>query len=135
LLVADLQQARELCVISDRAQRLADRYWPGPLTMVLEAARDLPAWIGDQARGTVGVRVPQHPVALELLSIAGALAVSSANRGGEAPALGDEEARGVFGDAVIGYLAGVGSAGTASTVLDVTVDPPQVLRAGPLTIE
>jgi tRNA threonylcarbamoyl adenosine modification protein (Sua5/YciO/YrdC/YwlC family) len=135
LLVADLQQARELCVISDQAQRLADRYWPGPLTMVLEAARDLPAWIGDQARGTVGVRVPQHPVALELLSIAGALAVSSANRSGEDPAVGDEDARAVFGDLVVGYLAGEGGAGTASTVLDVTVQPPEVLRAGPLTID
>jgi tRNA threonylcarbamoyl adenosine modification protein (Sua5/YciO/YrdC/YwlC family) len=135
LLVADLQQARELCVISEQANRLAGRYWPGPLTMVLEAARDLPAWIGDQARGTVGVRVPQHPVALELLTIAGALAVSSANRSGEAPAVGDADAREVFGDAVIGYLAGEGGAGTASTVLDVTVDPPRVLRVGPVAID
>ncbi|MGI9610091.1 MAG: L-threonylcarbamoyladenylate synthase, partial [Acidimicrobiia bacterium] len=106
----------------------------GPLTMVLEAARDLPAWIGDQARGTVGVRVPQHPVALELLTIAGALSVSSANRSGEAPAVGDEDARAVFGDSVVGYLAGEGGAGTASTVLDVTVEPPKILRAGPVEL-
>jgi tRNA threonylcarbamoyl adenosine modification protein (Sua5/YciO/YrdC/YwlC family) len=134
LLVADLEQARELCVITERARALAEQHWPGPLTMVLEAARDLPDWIGDQARGTVGVRVPRHPVALELLERAGSLAVTSANRTGEGPAVSDGEAREVFGDAVTGYLAGAGSAGMASTVLDVTVQPPVVLRPGPITI-
>ena len=132
LLVADLVQAHELVVITAIAQRLADEFWPGPLTLVLPAARDLPVWIGDQARGTVGVRVPQHPVALDLLDKAGTLAVTSANRSGEEAAVDDTQAREVFGDAVIGYLAGVGSAGTASTVLDATVDPPAVLRAGPV---
>ena len=135
LLVADLEHARQLCVISSAARGLAAQYWPGPLTMVLEAATDLPAWIGDQARGTVGVRVPEHEVALELLNVAGALAVTSANRSGEDPALSDEEARAVFGDSVIGYLAGEGGAGLASTVLDVTVDPPEVLRRGPITLD
>ncbi len=135
LLVADLEQARELCVITGRARTLAKRYWPGPLTMVLEAARELPEWIGDQAHGTVGVRVPQHPVAIELLERAGTLAVTSANRSGEEPALNDREARAIFGDAVIGYLAGEGSAGRASTVLDVTADPPIVLRPGPVVVD
>ena len=132
LLVADLEQAHELVVITAISQRLADEFWPGPLTLVLPAARDLPVWIGDQARGTVGVRVPQHPVALDLLDKAGTLAVTSANRSGEEAAVDDAQAREVFGDAVIGYLAGAGSAGTASTVLDATVDPPAVLRAGPV---
>ncbi|MCP4247008.1 MAG: threonylcarbamoyl-AMP synthase, partial [bacterium] len=135
LLVADLEQARELCVITGPARNLAERYWPGPLTMVLEAARSLPEWIGDQARGTVGVRVPEHPVALELLERAGTLAVTSANRSGEEPAVNDEQARAIFADAVIGYLAGEGRAGTASTVLDITVDPPLVLRQGPVKID
>jgi tRNA threonylcarbamoyl adenosine modification protein (Sua5/YciO/YrdC/YwlC family) len=135
LLVADLEHAHELCVITPRARSLAERYWPGPLTMVLEAARELPAWIGDQARGTVGVRVPQHPVALELLSLAGALAVTSANRSGDAPAVGDVDARAFFGDSVTGYLAGEGGAGTASTVLDVTTEPATVLRPGPLVVD
>lgn len=135
LLVADLEQARELCVISERARTLAARHWPGPLTLVLHAARDLPAWIGDQARGTVGVRVPQHVVALELLERAGTLAVSSANRSGEEPAVSHEEAESIFGAAVIGYLRGKGSSGQASTVLDLTVDPPAVLRAGPVVID
>ena len=133
LLVADLEQARELCVITERARELADQHWPGPLTMVLEAARDLPEWIGDRARGTVGLRVPRHPVALELLERTGTLAVTSANRSGEEPAVSDDEARALFGDAVTGYLPGAGSAGMASTVLDITVQPPVVLRPGPVT--
>ncbi len=132
LLVADLEQAHELVTITSQAQRLADEFWPGPLTLVLPAASGLPAWIGDQTRGTVGVRVPQHPVALDLLDKAGTLAVTSANRTGEEAAIDDEQAREVFGDAVTGYLAGAGSAGTASTVLDATSDPPVLLRAGPV---
>jgi tRNA threonylcarbamoyl adenosine modification protein (Sua5/YciO/YrdC/YwlC family) len=132
LLVADLEQAHELCIITGEARALAKRYWPGPLTMVLEAAHDLPPWVGDQARGTVGVRVPQHPVALQLLRLSGTLAVTSANRSGEEPAVSDSAARAIFGDAVTGYLEGEGSAGSASTVLDVTLDPPVVLRQGPI---
>jgi tRNA threonylcarbamoyl adenosine modification protein (Sua5/YciO/YrdC/YwlC family) len=132
LLVADLEQAHELVVITAIAERLAAEFWPGPLTLVLPAARDLPPWIGDQARGTVGVRVPQHPVALDLLDKAGTLAVTSANRSGEEAAADHEQALQIFGDAVIGYLEGAGSAGLASTVLDATVDPPAVLRAGPV---
>ena len=132
LLVADLEQAHELVVITALAERLAAEFWPGPLTLVLPAARDLPPWIGDQARGTVGVRVPQHPVALDLLDKAGTLAVTSANRSGEKAAVDHKQALQIFGDAVIGYLEGAGSAGLASTVLDATVDPPAVLRAGPV---
>ncbi len=132
LLVADLEQAHELVVITAKAERLAAEFWPGPLTLVLPAARDLPPWIGDQARGTVGVRVPQHPVALDLLDKAGTLAVTSANRSGEEAAVDHEQALQIFGDEVTGYLEGVGSAGLASTVLDATVDPPAVLRAGPV---
>lgn len=134
LLVADLEHAHQLCEISSKARVLAAEHWPGPLTMVLPAAEDLPKWIGDQERGTIGVRVPEHAVALELLNTSGALAVTSANRHGEDPAVSDVEARAIFGDAVIGYLAGEGGAGLASTVIDVTVDPPAVLRKGPISI-
>ena len=132
LLVANLEQAHELVDITALAERLAAEFWPGPLTLVLPAARDLPPWIGDQARGTVGVRVPQHPVALDLLDKAGTLAVTSANRSGEEAAVDHEQALQIFGDEVTGYLEGTGSAGLASTVLDATVDPPAVLRAGPV---
>ena len=135
LLAATLEQVHELAVISSQARRLAAEYWPGPLTMVLKAAPGLPRWIGDQQQGTVGVRVPQHPVAIDLLDKAGALAVTSANRTGEDPAVNHIEAQAIFGDAVTGYLQGEGGAGLASTVLDVTVEPPTVLRKGPIAFQ
>jgi tRNA A37 threonylcarbamoyladenosine synthetase subunit TsaC/SUA5/YrdC len=71
-------------------------------------------------------------VALDLLDKAGTLAVTSANRSGEEAAVDHEQAVQIFGNEVIGYLEGAGSAGLASTVLDATVDPPVVLRAGPV---
>lgn len=133
LLAATLEQVRELADITPQARRLASQYWPGPLTMVLKAAGELPDWIGDRSRRTVGVRVPEHPVALDLLDKAGALAVTSANRSGEDPAVDHSQAQEIFGDAVTGYLQGEGGAGLASTVLDVTSDPPTVLREGPIS--
>lgn len=134
LLVADIRQAGELAVITHPARQLAARHWPGPLTMVMEAAGGLPDWIGDPDRGTVGVRVPDHPVALDLLGRTGALAVSSANRSGEPPAVNDLQARDLFRNDVAGYLVGEGHAGLASTVVDLTVEPPVVLRQGPIAI-
>lgn len=135
LLVADVEQAAELCVITGPARSLAERFWPGPLTIVMEAAAGVPAWIGDQVRGTVGVRVPHHPVALELLQKSGVLAVTSANRTGGEPALDHTRALSIFGEAVAGYLPGESADGLASTVVDVTSDPPEVLRLGPIVIE
>ena len=135
LLVADIGQAGELAVITETARALATHHWPGPLTMVMRAADGLPDWIGDPERGTVGVRVPDHPAALDLLARTGALAVSSANRTGAPPAVNDVEARYIFGNEVAGYLVGEGQAGLASTVLDLTVEPPVVLRQGPVEVE
>lgn len=135
LLCADIEQAHELARINAQAERLAAKFWPGPLTMVMERVPGLPDWIGDSRGGTVGVRVPQHPVALDLLRTTGALAVTSANRHGEDPAISHEEAKSIFGDEIVGYLHGEGGAGTASTVLDVTVNPPRIIRPGPITLE
>ena len=135
LLVADIRQATELAVITGPALELAARHWPGPLTMVMPAAAGVPEWLGDPARGTIGVRVPDHPVALELLGRTGGLAVSSANRSGRPPAVDDRDARAVFEKEVAGYLEGKGRAGLASTVVDVTVEPPVVLRQGPVLFE
>lgn len=135
LLVADLEQARRVCTLGGPARDLAERHWPGPLTLVLKAAVGLPAWIGDRERGTVGVRVPDHPVARRLLAAVGAIAASSANHVGEAPAVNHREAGRIFGGAVAGYLTGEGRSGLSSTVVDVTVTPPLVLRRGPIAVD
>ncbi|GBD84386.1 threonylcarbamoyl-AMP synthase [bacterium BMS3Abin02] len=128
VLVTSLHQAADLVEFSAAATRLGTEHWPGPLTLVLPARRDLPVAHG----GTIGVRVPDHPAALWLLEVAGPLAVTSANRSGEPAARDDWEAKAIFGDEVAVYLGGISLGGTPSTVVDCTVDPPVLLRAGPI---
>jgi tRNA A37 threonylcarbamoyladenosine synthetase subunit TsaC/SUA5/YrdC len=91
-------------------------------------------WVGDAQRKTVGLRVPDLPVTLELLQATGPLAVTSANLAGGAESMTDEEARGVFGDLVPVYLEGRSPGGLASTVVDVTGSEPVVLRQGPVLV-
>ena len=109
---------------------LIEAFWPGGLTLVVEHAPSLNWDLGD-ARGTVAVRMPLHPVALELLELTGPMAVSSANRTGQPPALTAQAAR----RTTWGRRAGLpgrwaGAVGVASTIVDVTTDVPRVLREG-----
>jgi Sua5/YciO/YrdC/YwlC family protein len=112
------------------AWELVDAFWPGGLTLV---ARHQPSlrWDLGETRGTVAVRMPLHPVAIELLTTTGPLAVSSANlTGGPSPATCDE-AEAQLGDTVSVYLDG-GRANHAvpSSIVDVTGKVPVLLRAG-----
>ncbi|RAY16009.1 threonylcarbamoyl-AMP synthase [Actinomadura craniellae] len=111
-------------------QDLIDEFWPGALTIVCRANRNL-AWDLGETKGTVAVRMPLHEVALELLKEAGPLAVSSANLSGEPAARTAEEAEERLGDAVSVYLdAGPAGQGEASTIIDLTGPVPRLLRAG-----
>ena len=114
---------------------LIDEFWPGGLTIVCRASRSLNWDLGD-TRGTVAVRMPQHPVALDLLKETGPLAVSSANRAGEPPATTADGAQQQLGDAVSVYLDGGPCPGEVpSTIVDVTGGVPRLLRAGVLPVE
>lgn len=130
ILAADVEQVRQVALLDDRTARRASLHWPGGLTLVLHRKAGLPAWVGDTGRDSVGVRVPDHPVALALLASAGPLAVTSANRSGEEPAADERSARAALGDHVAVYLRGRGSGGPASTVVDLTGPEARVLRAG-----
>ncbi|MCI0678396.1 MAG: L-threonylcarbamoyladenylate synthase, partial [Actinobacteria bacterium] len=132
-LVDSLEQAAVVGVIQDEAADLAARFWPGALTLVVRPRMVLAEWVGDRQADTVGVRMPDHQVALALLGETGPLAVTSANRSGEPETLDDVSAREVFGDAVY-YLQGTSPGGQASTVVDVTGPRPVVIRHGPITI-
>jgi tRNA threonylcarbamoyl adenosine modification protein (Sua5/YciO/YrdC/YwlC family) len=136
LLVADLPAARDVAVLSETAERAARAWWPGPATLVLPRAPRSRAWdLGDEHE-TVGVRVPDEPLALELLRTTGPLAVTSANRSGDPPGRTCEELVGAFGDAVAVFLCRDDPLeGVPSAVLDLTVSPPSVLRAGGLSAE
>lgn len=132
LLVASIEQAMQVAELTDRALELADQHWPGGLTMVLRRLKTAPDWIGDSHARTVGVRCPDHEVALELLRRTGPLAVTSANLSGRHSAVDESEAEDQFGDAVSVYVAGTAPGGQASTVIDLTSPTPLILRAGPV---
>ncbi len=112
------------------ARTLIEAFWPGGLSLVLAHAPSLTWNLGD-TRGTVMLRMPLHPVALELLREVGPMAVSSANRSGQSPATTVDQARDQLGERVPVLLDG-GPAGAAvpSTIVDLTGDDPLVLREG-----
>ena len=121
--------------VPDGARELIRAFWPGALSLVVRQAPSLQWDLGD-ARGTVMLRMPLHPVAIELLREVGPMAVSSANVSGRAPAVDADEARNQLGDLVDVYLDGGPSAQqAASTIVDLTGDAPRVLRAGPVSTE
>jgi Sua5/YciO/YrdC/YwlC family protein len=116
--------------VPPEARRLIEAFWPGGLSIVLPHAPSL-AWDLGDTRGTVMLRMPLHPVALELLREVGPMAVSSANRSGQPPATTAGQARDQLGDRVPVLLdGGPASAAVPSTVVDLTADDPLVLREG-----
>jgi tRNA threonylcarbamoyl adenosine modification protein (Sua5/YciO/YrdC/YwlC family) len=112
------------------ARLLVEAFWPGGLSIVLPHAPSL-GWDLGRTRGTVMLRMPLHPVAIELLRDVGPMAVSSANISGRPPASTVEEAVAQLGESVSVYLDG-GPSGdpVASTVVDLTGSQPRVLREG-----
>jgi L-threonylcarbamoyladenylate synthase len=118
-------------VVPALARRLMARYWPGALTLVLRAHADLPDAL-TAGTGTIGVRMPGHPVARALVSaLGGPVTAPSANRHGEASPRTAEEVIAGLDDRVDLVLDGGETAGgPASTLLDLTRTPPVVLRAG-----
>jgi tRNA threonylcarbamoyl adenosine modification protein (Sua5/YciO/YrdC/YwlC family) len=132
--------------VPDGARAIMERFWPGGVTIIFEANPDVEWDLGDTS-GTVAIRMPDHPVALELLSLTGPLAVSSANRTGELPALGANEALAQFGDDVplyvdagrVGSLYTGASGNPGSTIVDATAlatgGPWKVVRHGVCAIE
>lgn len=134
ILLADGDDLRRVArEIPACAQVLLDRFWPGPLTLILPRRKDLPPNISPNEN--IAVRIPDDDVARALIRAAGgALATSSANRSGEPPARNAAAAW----QALEGRVAAVVDGGhvqhgVPSTIVDCTVDPPQVLRQGALS--
>jgi L-threonylcarbamoyladenylate synthase len=134
LLVANMEQAVLIGEINEDAAALAARYWPGALTLIVTPKVILADWVGDTQRRTVGLRIPGHDVARDLLHATGPLAVTSANRSGEPEAMDDAAAKRVFGDEVAVYLEGTSPGGVPSTVIDATTDELVILRKGPISL-
>jgi L-threonylcarbamoyladenylate synthase len=117
------------------ARELADAFWPGALTLLVEHSPSLQWDLGDTG-GVVAVRMPLHPVALEVLREVGPMAVTTANKVGQPPPVTAEEARDQLEYAVRIYLeAGEATDPAPSTIVDVTGDVPRVLRNGAVPYE
>ena len=121
--------------VDARTRSLVEAFWPGGLTLVVRHAPTLSWDLGD-SDDTVAVRMPLHPVAIELLEATGPMAVSSANRHGKPAAQTAAEARAQLGDDVAVYLEdGQAMGGVASTIVDLTGARPRILRLGAVSAD
>jgi L-threonylcarbamoyladenylate synthase len=130
LVVSGLGQARAVAALGRSALRLAERFWPGPLTLVADARPGLAAGVAG-ADGSVALRVPDHRVARDLADAVGfAITSTSANpSGGEAPRHAHDAAAGVP-EADLILDGGPTAGGPPSTIVDARTDPPRLVRDG-----
>ena len=131
LLVHSFAELRKLN-IKTQIPEVVELYWPGPLTVVVEVEEAFPPCVGTINPNSVGIRVPENELALELLKQTGPLAVTSANLSGNKEANNHVEAENIFGDSVSAYLEGYATHGDGSTVIDLRIEGGKILRQGPL---
>jgi L-threonylcarbamoyladenylate synthase len=135
LLLGDLTQLEQISRnVNETAMTWAKKFWPGPLTLIVPRLDSLPDVLS--STDTIGIRIPDHPIALALLNMVGPLAVTSANLSGHQ---NTNTAQEVF-DQLNGRIhlildGGRTPGGVPSTVIDCTVDDPLVLREGPISLE
>ncbi|HEX9017660.1 MAG TPA: L-threonylcarbamoyladenylate synthase [Anaerolineaceae bacterium] len=135
VLLSDIEQLALLTPgLTQSAQRLAARFWPGALTLVVPKLPSLPANLSPLP--TVGVRMPDHDFARALIRSTGPLATSSANISGETNTLTAQEVLAQLDNRLELILdGGPTPGGVPSTVVDCTQDPPKILRQGAITAE
>jgi len=137
LVASDISQIlARLGPLTPMAGRLADRFWPGPLTIVMTAPDGLAAGIS-AGTGTVGVRVPDHRVARELCRLASLpLVATSANKSGEPPSHDPDRVAAALGDAIDLLVdSGLTRGGAPSTIVDATRPAPRFIREGAIPME
>ena len=132
VLGGDAASLEDVVSFDEPARRLAERFWPGPLTIVLPRSRGFTVDLGGEGT-TVAVRVPAHRIALELIRATGPLAVTSANRSGAPPFTTAAEAVAEFGDDVC-VLDGGTCDGAPSTIVSLA-PTPIFLREGGVSAE
>lgn len=135
LFVRGIEDAEPFCRVNEAARRL-NRFWPGPLTVILPRLGCVPDEITAGGEG-VGIRVPDHPATLELLEMCGfPLTGTSANLSGEKAAVSGAEAYAIFRGRVDAVLdGGVCPGGVPSTVVDLTGNIAKIVRLGALSKE
>ncbi|MBT2455946.1 L-threonylcarbamoyladenylate synthase [Streptomyces sp. ISL-86] len=121
--------------LPEQARQLVDAFWPGGLTLVARHKPSL-AWDLGETGGTVALRMPAHPIALDLLNETGPLAVSSANLTGQPSPQDCDAAHMMLGETVAVYLdGGPTPADVPSSIVDITATAPVLLRAGAISAE
>ena len=136
LVCSDAEAARRIVEFNPAAERLAERFWPGPLMLVLPARVEYSIWVTHGAK-TLGLRVPGHEVSRKLARLSGGVIVStSANRSGEEPQTSASGAARELGEEVDLILDGGRTPSREpSTVLDLSGEQAWILRKGPITAE
>ena len=132
VLVNSMKDAERLVFFSTAARKIAERFWPGPLSLVLPARENVPSLLAPER--TVGVRSPNHAICCQLLALcSGMLIGTSANQTGRPPSTSADEVAKQLDDRVDIILDGGKSPmGVASTVVDMTKNRLRVLREGPI---
>ncbi|MBU0510799.1 MAG: threonylcarbamoyl-AMP synthase [Chloroflexi bacterium] len=132
VLLSGAEQLDQIAInVSENALRLAQRFWPGPLTLIVPRHPALPKILAPES--TIGVRVPDHPVALSLLNLTGPLAVTSANQSEKKNARTAREVMAQLNGRIHLILdGGKTPGGVPSTVVDCTTLEVKILRPGPL---
>jgi len=135
ILIGDAADMDKVAIdLSHTAQRLASRFWPGPLTILVPKRAELPETVS--ASATVGVRVPDHEIARALLYTAGPMAVTSANiSGGQSPVTAKEVEAQLGGRIPLIIDGGRTPGGVPSTLVDTTTPELRIFREGPITLE
>jgi L-threonylcarbamoyladenylate synthase len=136
LICSDVDAVKRIVVMTPSAEKLAAKFWPGPLTLVLPAKAKYSMWVSHGA-STLGVRVTEHPIARKLAKQVGGVIVStSANLSGREPAKTAQEAAEIFGNKVDFILDdGPSPRSESSTILDLSGEELWLLRKGPITGE
>ena len=131
ILISSFYDIHKLGVVSTIPE-VVELYWPGPLTIIVETTLEFSDGVGTKSTNTIGIRVPDNDLAIELLKITGPLAVTSANISGNEDVKSDVDAQNIFGDAIKHYIKGEALHGSGSTIIDLREEDVRILREGPL---
>ena len=131
ILVHSFHDLIKLKIIS-KVPEIVELYWPGPLTIIVESELNFADGVGTKNPNSIGVRVPDNELTLELLKKTGPLAVTSANISGQEDITNEIDAEAVFRDKIGHYLQGSALHGSGSTIVDFRDEEFKVIREGPL---
>lgn len=130
LVAASMEQVAEIAELPSVGQRLAQTFWPGGLTLILSSRTTLPRGVQNEDGG-IGLRVPDNAIARRLAAHVGfPITASSANRSGQPPAITAADVERALPNVDLVIDGGASRLGVASTVVDVTTDPPVLIREG-----